>query len=257
MEEKKVGEVRQIFENRILDLHQQMGKQCCYTYSDFLNLDQQSQVISLLNKEHITEYELFGGVEDCQRKVLRFGTKETLFYEEEYPISILLVTPKSMKFAETLSHRDYLGAVLNLGIDRGKIGDIFIQDKLGYIFCVNKISAFIQNELTRIKHTSVSCEEISHHNFKREYHFKEKEYIVSSLRLDVVIAGCMKLSRSKVSDLIKSKKCFLNDQLIEKESILLHDNDVITLRGYGKFIYVGCIKTTKSGKLYIKINQYV
>ena len=67
----------------------------------------------------------------------------------------------------------------------------------------------------------------------------------------------MKLSRSKVSDLIKSKKCFLNDQLIEKESIQLHDNDVITLRGYGKFIYVGCIKTTKSGKLYIKINQYV
>ena len=75
------------------------------------------------------------GTEGCERQMLRFGSEETLGYEEAFPISCVVIRPSAPKFAEELTHRDFLGALMNLGIERDVLGDIIVRDAVGYVFC--------------------------------------------------------------------------------------------------------------------------
>ena len=102
-------------------------------------------------------YQLGGGYQDAERVMLRFGGEELMGYEEEFPISCLKVSPVSAKFADVLTHRDYLGALMNLGIERDRLGDILIAGNEAFIFCTSSMADFITENLVKVKHTSVSC----------------------------------------------------------------------------------------------------
>ena len=99
--------------------------------------------------------ETFGGNESCERQIVQFGDKEILGYEGIYPISLIKIEPLTPKFAEELGHRDYLGALMNLGIQRELLGDIFIKEKEAYVYCLSHISDFISDNLKSVRHTHV------------------------------------------------------------------------------------------------------
>ena len=108
---------------RLKDLSKRSG----YAFTDFLDLEEQSVLES--NKHVLGKYTLFGGCDGTERNIARFVDSEEPGYEEDFPIVCLEILPKSEKFAEPLCHRDFLGALMNLGIERKNIGDISVMHK--------------------------------------------------------------------------------------------------------------------------------
>ena len=122
-----------------------------YTFTGFLGLSDHAVFFDMEKQLGYAGWELFGGNQDCERKMLRFGKEENLGYVEEFPITLLVIKPLMQKFADYLTHRDFLGAIMNLGIERSTIGDILIRDNIGYVFCQNKVAEYLVEQLDKIK----------------------------------------------------------------------------------------------------------
>lgn len=200
--------------------------------------------------------EKFGGTSECERKVIKFGKEEELGYVEKFPINCMVVKPLMQKFADNLTHRDMLGALMNLGITREKLGDIIIHNNEGYIFCQEQISEYIMENLSRVKHTSVSVsieKDITKiaKLYKDEY--KSQMIIVDSKRLDAIIAKTYKISRNISSNLFAAGKVFINGKQCFSSSQLIKEGDVISVRGKGRIKYLGNESVSKKGRIRIEV----
>ena len=160
------------------------------------------------------------------------------------------------KFADDLTHRDFLGSVLGLGIKRETIGDIIIKNNTGYIFCLSSVADFIIDNLKKVRHTSVKCEKITETPEEVKPEATEKFIIVASERLDVIIAEIYNLSRSESNTLFTSKKVFINGKLTENNSQKIKAGDTISVRGYGRFNWLGTSGETKKGRLKANVEVY-
>lgn len=193
----------------------------------------------------------------CERQIVRFGSFETLGYEEDFPITTLLIEPLIDKFSDNLSHRDYLGAIMNLGIKREVLGDILIKDKRAYVFCLEEIADYLCSELTRIKHTSIKISKIEGDIPELERKLEDFDILVTSPRIDAVVAALTKLSRSQASLLFREKKVLVNNRTCENNSMMLKESCTLSIRGYGKFIYIGEGGRTKKDRVFVKMQKYV
>ncbi len=242
--------------NRIKDLADKSFKQNVYTFTGFFGLSEQDIFWQVAGDIKFTGYELWGGVDTAERKVVRFGSPEDFGYEEEYPIVCIHIRPVIEKFADNLSHRDFLGALMNLGIERSTLGDIKIIGKEAYLFCLEAISEYILTNLDKIKHTSVKCSLV--HELK-EIPPEEPEHmevLLPSLRMDVCLAKVYNKSRGDILEYFRGKKVYVNGRLCENNSRLLKEKDVVNLRGFGKFVFTGTYYETKKGKLRVEIDIY-
>ncbi len=115
--------------------------------------------------------------------MLRFGSPEEFGYEEAYPISCIYAKPIQLKFAEALSHRDFLGALMNLGIERSCIGDIRAGEEGGYFYCQSSMTSYICENLTQVKHTHVKCEVVERVERTEADEPEATEVLVRSLRI--------------------------------------------------------------------------
>ena len=120
-------------EKRLMDLAQMAYKRGIVTYSDFLNLNELNIFQGIRPKLSFLTTESFGGYEFAERQMAAF-LPDTLVFCPEYPIACLKISPLQKKFSEKLTHRDYLGAILNLGIDRSRNGDILVEETYAYVF---------------------------------------------------------------------------------------------------------------------------
>lgn len=248
----------QLFRKRLLDqANMAYGRGICL-YSDFLNLNEQSIFFSLKNKLPMMKYFTYGGFADAERKILCFCGDDSITEEAEldYPIACIKVMPLNQKFSDTLNHRDFLGAVLNLGLERGKIGDILINENEGYIFAHQGISDYIADQLIKVKHTMVRASIIEEQEFKYTPSFKEVTGTVSSVRLDSILAVAFHSSRSSLSGLIEGGKVYVGGRLVLSNSYNLKENDIVSVRGLGKFIYAGTSHQTKKGRYSVKVYLY-
>ena len=147
----------QQLKKRILELARKSYEHNIYTYTGFLSMAEQDVFFGMLPELGGAVYGLFGGRQDCERRMLRFGSEDALGYGEDFPIVCLSVRPLAEKFADDMTHRDFLGAVMNLGIDRSTVGDILLEGKSAYLFCTDKIAPYLKEHLDRVKHTKVIC----------------------------------------------------------------------------------------------------
>lgn len=246
-----------LFVNRIKDLANISYNQNRFTFSNFLTIDELMLFESVSQELKFVEHKLFGGYDDSERQMIRFGSEENLGYNEEFPVAILKIEPLIEKFSDNLRHGDFLGALMNLGINRNVLGDIVIKNNSAYVFCLDEIADYIISELKRIKHTSVKITIVSGEieDLKRE--LVELETLVSSPRLDAIVSALCKLSRNQSHMLIKAKKVLLNNRICENNSMSLKPETVITIRGYGKYIYKGEGNRTRKDRVYLKILKYV
>ncbi len=242
----------QIFKNRIKELAERSKNRGIYFYSDFLNLYEQTILFETIKYG----YTLQGGYEDAERKVACFGDENDLCYPPEPPISIICIEPLSTKFSDTLTHRDFLGSLIGLGIKRETLGDIIIKDNVGYLFCLESISKFIIDNLTKVKHTSVSCSMCTElpQNILPEP--TEKMIITSSFRLDAAISAVYNISRSNSSSLVDAEKVFINGKLTTSSSKTIEIGDTISVRGYGRFRYIAFLGNTKKDRTRILCEIY-
>ena len=125
----------------------ELADQCCterrYRYSDFLSLYGLSIFHEMEQELSFAEPSVFGGCDSCERCMVRFGSEDLCGYGEEYPIRILGIRPAMAKYAKKLSHRDFLGSVIGLGLEREKIGDIFVSDNEACIFVHESVADYI------------------------------------------------------------------------------------------------------------------
>lgn len=162
-----------------------------------------------------------------------------------------------MKFADDLNHRDFLGALMNLGINRNTLGDIKITGKSAILFCRDSMKDYIIENLIKVKHTSISIKEISDVGEIGEVKTKEKVIQLSSARIDAVISKAYNLSRNASLELFRTGKVYLNGRECSENAKTIVDNDIISVRGYGKMQFKACESVSRKGKLNCIISMFV
>ena len=243
-------------QKRFKELGEKSWSSSQYFFTGFLSLADISLLHDTCDRAGV-RYTLWGGAEECERQMARFGDAESIGYEMPFPIQILLIRPMMEKFAEELNHRDYLGAIMNLGIKRETIGDILVQGKEAYVFVDEKMSQYIVESLDKIRHTHVKVMVLDHLPEQMTTKKEERELLVSSLRLDVVVAGRYKLSRNQALILFRSQKVFVNGRVCENNSYQVKADDVISVRGHGKMCFKHISGETRKGRIYVTIEDYV
>lgn len=237
---------------RYRELAERSREKGIYTYTEFHSPHGASLAYEAAPKE---EVKLWGGMEYAERTVIRFGNPSEILYEEEFPICILHFVPKAKKFAESLTHRDYLGAIMNLGIERNQIGDIVVTDEGTYIFALEKVAEFICENIDRIRHTNVKTEMVDDLPKDVCVEITYEEYSVSSVRMDAVLSKVLNLSRENAKDLILGEKVIADGKVILKPEYEPKEKETIIVRGYGRFIFEGKQRENKKGKSVILVGK--
>lgn len=246
-----------LLKKRIQELAKLADTRGLVTFTDFLNLNEQNILHQTLQKFSWIHGETFGGYEGAERRMAAF-VPETLYEPDwEYPIACIRIVPVSAKFAEKLSHRDILGALMNLGIDRSRTGDIAVGDGESYLFCACFLADMICRELTRIRHTSVSCSLCRPEDFSYTPTTESVKGSVASVRLDAVMALAFQASRSSLLSLIEDGRVFVNGKLVTSNGYVLKEQDLVSVRGLGRFCYTGVLGQTKKGRCMIEIEKYI
>ena len=209
-------------------------------------------------------YVTFGGYEDAERQCLIFlpsyEDADTFLMgeeEESQVVSCLRADPVNRHFADDLTHRDFLGALMNLGIERDRIGDILIEESTGYLFVLKDMADYIRENLTRVRHTMVTLKEIPNRACTARPKFEEIEGSVASERIDAVIGMVFHLSRGKAQELIEAQSVIIDGRTAWSGGYDLKQGARVSVRGQGKFRYLGVVSETRKGRLYVKVQKYV
>ena len=218
----------ELFVKRIRELANLAYQRDITTFTDFLNLNERN----ILNSQNFHKLgvtaEGFGGYENAERQMVAFHP-DALAFTWDYPIDCIRLEPKAVKFSEDLTHRDYLGAILNLGVDRSVVGDILIEDHTASFFCLRQMTDFFLENLCRVRHTTV----------------------VASIAL------AFGTSRSSIVHCIEEGLVFVNGKLITSNGYEPKEGDIISVRKKGRFIYDGVSRQTKKGRLGVRILLYI
>lgn len=242
--------------NRLKELADKSFRQNIYTFSSFLGLSELDAFWKIEPQLRYAGITLSGGFAQADRQVLRFGRQEDLGYEMAFPIQCIHIQPLMKKFAEKLSHRDFLGALMNQGIDRSTLGDIKVGESEAYLFCLETVAEYICDNLTQIRHTHVRCNIVEEYEELIQEEPARESIQVSSVRLDGCISKVYSISRSDCLELFRTGKVFVNGRLCENNSKALKGGEVINVRGKGKFILEGEMRETRKGKLWVDVLVY-
>ena len=245
-----------LLRKRLIELSNQAYTRDIVTFSDFLNLNELNILHTTPKNMFPSRYETYGGYESSERQMVSF-LPDALYYEYSYPMLAIEIVPLNAKFAEDLTHRDFLGSLMNLGIERSKMGDILLQDSKAIVFVKEEISSYIAENLTRIRHTMVQTKIIDTTDISYEPRYKEIKGNVASVRLDSVLTVAFPMSRSKMTAFIENGRVFVNGKLITSNGYHLKENDIISVRGLGRIRYVNVLSETRKGRYMISVNKYI
>lgn len=245
-----------MLQKRLIELSTLSYKRDIVTFSDFLNLNELNILHTTPKDLFPSRYETYGGYEPAERQMVAF-LPDALYYDYQYPISVLRISPANRKFAEELSHRDFLGGILHLGIERSCLGDLLVEDSVCHVFVTDTMADFICEQLTRIRHTVVKTEKIDGESFSFTPRLETVKGTVASVRLDTVLSVAFPLSRSRMTGLVEGGKVFVNGKLITSNGYRLKEGDIISVRGMGKLVYQGVLSETKKGRQYIQVGKYI
>ncbi|HOQ17616.1 MAG TPA: YlmH/Sll1252 family protein [Defluviitaleaceae bacterium] len=225
------------------------------TFTNFIDMYKIGKYLEMLSSFRDINLRAFGGYPDSERNIIGLSPCYKELEESDFPIAAIEINLRNPK-AYPVSHRDYLGSVLSLGIDRKKIGDILVQENKAIVFAFEEVADYILNHLTRIRNIGASAQRISLNDIKVPTpEIKEVISTVSSLRADAVLSSGFNLSRSKVVELIKAEKALINGSIAEPSSTV-QCGDYLTLRGYGKIKLSEVKGKTKKGRISVVIHCY-
>lgn len=243
---------------RCLDLANKADKSNRPVSGDFLNLNEQNIVETIRNQLSFADVYFWGGYNMAERKAICFCPKNMELKTEWFNIECIRIKPLNQKFADKLTHRDFLGAIINTGIERNKIGDIVVNRDESYFYCSANLADFLCNELTRVKHTSVMLELDKNTDVDGlvSENFKIIFGSISSLRADSVTALAIRGSRTLSEEVISSKRLYVNAKLITKKDTILRLGDVLSIRGYGKYIIDEIGKPNSKNRMKVSLKAY-
>lgn len=238
--------------NRLSELASRSFDRGVWVFSEFLTLAEQDVLLRMRLKAPFT---LFGGLPTSERKIACFGSGELCGCVEDPPLACLKIEPAMRKFADPLTHRDFLGALMSLGLRREVMGDIEIVDNVGWLFCLESVAPFITDNLTSVRRTTVRVSP-SAPPVTLSSPPPVTELVVASERLDAAVAAVFRLSRSQAQELIDREQVFISGRLPKSASLDISPGSVVSVRHYGRFVYEGVARETKKGKLRVLVRIY-
>lgn len=215
--------------------------------TDFLDPYEVYLSKSILNKFDEIKYTVSGGYDSFERSII--------YVYPSYLYDIDCSDIKKLSFKENnedIKHKNVLGSLMSLGIDRKKIGDIVFSNGYCHIFLKSEISEYVKYNLTKVNQSNVKSEE-NIEFIAPILEYELKKIIISSLRLDTFIGAILKISRANATSLIETKKVKVNFKDETKPSIKLNQGDLISIKKYGRFIFADVEQITKKDKYVINI----
>lgn len=243
---------------KVLDKKKICNSKNKITYTDFLNEKEQR----VIEKNVKLKNAFFYGVnENADRKILVFYpeklTEELVRKSLKSVLSGIRIILKNNQIGN-YEHKNYLSALIKIGIDRGKIGDILVDDYGADIIAFDMNKEFIiqsLSELTRFRKANIEIIPIDDIKQKID-RFEESTIIVSSMRIDNIVAELAGCSRTNADEYINSEKVFVNYETALKGSKTIFEGDIVTIRGKGKFRIDGLVRNTRNNRFVIKVNKY-
>ncbi len=250
--------------SKVLDKLEFVQKKNSIETTDFLDMHQKTVAEKVLKSQKITNYICYGGYSNAERvMIIIYPEKlEDVFNNKQYDFNnivrvIRVILPNEMK--GKYSHRDYLGAVIKVGLKREKVGDIIVNLDGADLIVSKDISKYIVDsfkELTRFSKSDIYEESIEKLNIT-EPKTEVLNIIIPSMRMDSIVSELIRTSRSKALEIINAERVFVNSEVITKNSKMLKENDMITVRGKGRFKIIKILNSTKKGNLVLEVEKYV
>ncbi len=230
----------------------------CYEcrFSDFMDPYKMSVLCAILNREYNFGLNtmLWGGFDDAERRMIGFFPDYEQPESKSFPIACVEISYNA-KFSRELTHRDFLGSVLGLGINREKTGDIIIEDDRALMFAEAEVASFICTNLERVGHTKVKTRLMEDCSIPAKPG-EIKRITVTSLRLDAVLSGAFNISRGKIADLIKGEKAFINWVSVTSGAKCVQQGDMLTLRGTGRVLVKEIQGLTKKERVALELEIF-
>ncbi len=250
-----MNESDQLLKNRFSELARRAYGRECYVYSDFLDMAEQDVLNKMKFDKGSASFKLIGGHEFAERRLACFGEEERIGYTESPPIVCVRISPLSRKFADTLTHRDFLGSLMALGLKRSVFGDIIINENEAHLFCLESVSSCVTEQLDKVKNTSVECAVTETPEIVIKLP-EQSSVNIASERLDAMIAAVYKLSRTESQELILQGKAYVDGRLMENVSFMPSPGSIVSVRGSGRFLYEGIERETKKGRLRVLVRVF-
>lgn len=238
-----------LFNSKLDDAVYLCDKRRSACFTDFLTEEEQAYAEQHLRSVKFDNYEFFGGYENSERRVLG------LFYDEPVSFPVEAVLFKFRK-SDKLTHRDFLGSLMSLGIERDTVGDILVEDGKAVIFLKTEIKDYVVSQISKVGRTGVTISDAGTIDLPQGREPEKKEYTVSSLRIDNIVSAVSGLSREKSKNIILQGNVSINHMPCQKISRVINEGDKLTIRGRGKFEICGVIGETKKHRIRISIIHY-
>lgn len=244
---------------RIEDKISQCRDDYYVTSTGFLDTHEQALAISASRHAAGVRTFMYGGYDEAERRMLVCVPKDLPMNEEEAVEGLLKVLRVKLPvISRELSHRDYLGSLLGLGIERRLTGDILVRSNGADIFIVPGIEDFLLNELHRIGSVEVKTEAVP----VSELIVPEArvEYIrdsVSSVRLDSIVSSAFRLSRGKAAEAIRKGLVSVDHAECIKPDSAVREGASVVLKGKGKAVLEETGGESRKGRIRIVIKRYV
>ncbi len=220
-------------------------------YMGFLSPEQSAAAKAYLDKRNV-RYGFFGGYDDAQRVML--GCFPEWASGDDYPITAVTL---SYRKTDKLSHRDFLGSLMGLGLTRESVGDILSEEGRAVVFLSEDIAEYVISQLSKIGRTGVRALKGYKGELPESSKLAEFSSTVASLRLDCVVSALAGLSRNDANEKIGQGTVSVNSFITEKNTLTVNKGDVIAVRGKGKFIIGSLDGRTRKDRVVLNYKKYV
>lgn len=231
------------------DLREKSERWHTHTCSGFLNEEETAVVMKLFPASDYILYD--GGYPNARKKKVIFRYDP----EDDFSDVICLCARIDQRFRK-IGHRDILGALMHLQIERNAFGDFWIEDNKIYLYTSEGMEDFFTANLTRINQLSVHFRKIDDHP-EQIFHTKELHVVCASERMDALVAGLARVSRSEAKNMIRQGLVQCNHIILEHPDEVCDNDGTISIRGVGRFIYKGYERKTRSDRIVASFEQFI
>lgn len=197
-------------------------------------------------------YTFFGGYIGAERTVL--AIMPDWCDTPDFPITAITFT---YRMCDKLSHRDFLGALMSLGLNRETVGDILIQDGKAVVFVLSDVLNFVLSQISKIGSVGVQMQIGYTEPLPCDGKIENMTDTVASMRVDCIIASVCGFSRNMAAQVIADGRVTVNSICISKATAIINAGDTVTVRQKGRFKIISCDEYSKKGRIILKYNKYI
>lgn len=238
---------------RVLDAAEMSEEKHMDKFTFFLDEHQQMLCRKVLGSVCFEKFRFFGGYDTAQRQILGTFAPYSEPEDIDFPIKAFTFTYRR---SDHLTHRDFLGCLMSLGIERDTVGDIIVSEGRTVVFVCDSVALPV-GALEKIGRVGVKVSEGFELDAIPVQEYKDISGTVASLRLDCVLSLALRISREKAADLIRSTGAEVNYVSVNSQDTRLCGGDVFSVRGYGKFRLADDGVATKKDRIFITVKKYV